>query len=593
MPPLRPPHVVSQAGPAHDKPNEMSDWESDFARQWAALPATERRRAGSLLTLVPQRAKWQGFIGAWKASSLGYWLAHRTEYPHALAVLFGGFAFYEYDEKSFWPQFRRDLWSLTENQRVAIRDAHAAALERLGLDLARNQADDRMTVASAVHHIGVPLSLWADFLGVAEHILRQDNWETWTSERWQVDVTTRCGPRTRLRDFLTANEASARRTIRELGEIRDFATAEPTSTIEDLAAVANLPFLRDEFFDEVPETAEFFRPDNLISLFARRCFLRYEDETSRLQIHLPAVEEPSGFVWRVGDLEKEALREPSWFTIDAAGFDDLIDVHLDGPIGRHTKRIAGIGEWGVYDQRREAFLDLDLRHPSQRRMGDYVLVSSRPLAHMTRVGFLEEFPENQVVRLADGARCYVTRLSPAGPEGSLTVRWATAEGDPRAHTVTFHTSLAMRAHTMLINGAERPMGDPSLPWYFLRPGPYPPITYASLLQMELTKMDNQGSASAYARLRRYVDEGAIVARADGAWRLDQQRARITRIGDSIEVSLLGLPTCMWGLGRDQEPLSVKIVGEGGLTCLRATWPASYESTILERLRRYDIDVVRS
>lgn len=579
--------LVSEFAP-DGGPSGMSEWEERLAGQWGRLTTDERRRPGSLLALVPRRAKWEEFIAAWKASPLAYWIGRKAEYPHALAVLFGGFAFFEYDETSFWPQFKRDLWPLTENQRVAIRTAHAAALARLGLDLARNQADDRMTVASAVHHIGVPLSLWADFLGVADHVLRQADWMSWPSEHWQTDVKARCGPHIRLRNFLTANEVAARATIAELGEIRDFANADPASTIEDLAGVANVPFLRDEYFDDVPETAEFFRPDNLLSLFAGRCFLRYDEENSRLQVHLPAVPDAAGSTWRVGDHEQPASREPAWFTVDGDGFARWIDVHLDGPSGRRTRRVAGIAEWGLYDQRREAFLELDLRHPSERRMGDYVLVSPRPLSHMTRNGFLRDFPENQVERLADGTRCFVTRLSPAAQEGSLALRWITSEGELLAHTITFRTRLATRGRTMFINGVERPMGDPSLPWYFLRPGPYPPITYAALTTMELTKMNNQGSASAYARLRRYMEEGVIVARPDGAWRLDHQRARIRRIGDIVEVSLLGLPTRMWALGK---PLSIEIVGEEGLTYLRGTWPATHDPAIRATLGRYDIAVV--
>jgi hypothetical protein len=580
-------HLVSEVV-ADSGPRGMSNWEAGFAEEWGRLTADERRRPGSLLALVPPRARWEEFIASWKASPLAYWLAHKSDYPHAVAVLFGGFAFFEYNETSFWPQFEHDLWSLTVTQKVAIRSAHIAALDRLGLELTRNQADDRMTVASAVHHIGVPLSIWADFLGVADHVLRQADWTSWPSEHWQSDVTARCGPHIRLRNFLTANEATARATIAELGEIRDFANADPTSTIEDLSGVANVPFLRDEYFDDVPETAEFFRPDNLLSLFAGRCFVRYDDENSRLQVHLPAVPDAAGSTWRVGDHEQAAGREPAWFTIDGDGFARWIDVHLDGPSGRRTRRVAGIAEWGLYDQRREAFLELDLRHPSERRMGDYLLVSPRPLTHMTRSGFLRDFLENQVERLADGTRCYVTRLSPAAREGSLAIRWITSDGELRAHTITFRTHLTLRGRTMFINGVERPMGDPSLPWYFLRPGPYPPISYAALTAMELTKMNNQGSASAYARLRRYTEEGVIAARADGAWRLDHQRARVRRIGDIVEVSLLGLPSRMWALGK---PLSIEIVGDGGLTYLRGTWPATHEPSIRETLGRYDIAVV--
>jgi hypothetical protein len=390
---------------------------------------------------------------------------------------------------------------------------------------------------------------------------------------------------------LITNEAAARDTITELGEIREFAISDPTTTIEDLASVANVPLLRDEYFDDVPETAEFFRPNNLLSLFAGRYFLRYDDENSRIQVHLPRVDDPINSSWRVADHEQAARREPSWMTIDSNGFDRWVDVHLETPAGRRSKRIAGVGDWGLYDQRREAFLDLDLRRDTELRMGDYVLVSARPLTHMTRKGFLSEFPENQATNLEDGTKCFVTRLSPAQMDGSLEVRWSTASGELREHTVTFRTRLSTRAKTITINGVERPMGDPSLPWYFLRPGPYPPITFGSLTSMELTKLNNQGSASAYARLERYTHEGVITPRADGAWRLDQELARLSRGDGAIVVSLLGLPSRMWFLGTDRAPDSLEIVSEDGLTFLRATWPVSYEPVIRDRLKRHSVAIV--
>ena len=101
-------------------------------------------------------------------------------------------------------------------------------------------------------------------------------------------------------------------------------------------------------------------------------------------------------------------------------------------------------------------------------MGDYVLVSARPLTHMKRKGFLGEFPGNQATNLEDGTRCFVTRLSPAALDGSLEVRWSTASGDLREHVVTFRTRLSTRTRTITVNGVERAMGD-SLPALVLPP----------------------------------------------------------------------------------------------------------------------------
>ena len=259
-------------------------------------------------------------------------------------MLFGGFAFFEYEETSFWPQFTRDLWVVSESQRTALRTVHERSINRLGLEMVRNASSDRLTVGSAVHHIGVPLSRPETF----------SEWRTMPCDSrvgsrgpptngWLTSLPA-AGPECAM-NFLIANEAAARETIAELGEIRVFANEDPTTTIEDLRSVANAPFLRDEYFDEVAETAEFFRPDNLLSLFAGRYFLRYDDENGRLEVHLPRLDEPGDAVWRVGDHTQKARREPAWMTIDSAGFEQRLDVHLESSSGTRTRNIAGVGDW--------------------------------------------------------------------------------------------------------------------------------------------------------------------------------------------------------------------------------------------------------
>jgi hypothetical protein len=575
-----------------DRPKtDIPGFEAELAARWSGVDPGSRKRAGSLLALVPSRERWQDFLRAWKSASLSYWLLHASECPHALAVLFGGFAFFEYDETSFWPQFKRDLWPMSEAQVADLRGAHERAIKALGLEMVRNASLDRMIVGSAVHHIGVPLSLWADFLAVADHTLRQPAWRSWSTEQWVADVSIRCGPRTRLLNFLKANETAARETIEELGQIRDYAMTDPATTIEDLADLAHVQFLRDEYFDEIPETAEFFRPDNLLSLFAGRYFLRYDDERDRIDVHLPRLDEPGNAVWRVGDCEQAARREPSWMAIDSAAFGRWVDVHLDASgTSRRTKRIAGIRDWGLYDQRREAFLELDLGRAPELRMGDYLLVSARAMTHMKRTGFLGQYPENQVVNLADGTRCFVTRLSPAAPDGSLQLRWATGDGELREGAVIFRTRLATGTRTIKIHGIERPMGDPSLPWFFLHPGPYPPINHADLPNVAYTKLSNTGSASAYVRLKRYAELGVVATRGDGAWRLDQERADVQRTGDIVEVWMLGRPTNMWALGNQTAPHSIEVIGKDGLTYLHGTWPASCEWDLRNRLAQHGVEV---
>ena len=89
-----------------------------------------------------------------------------------------------------------------------INRAFAKASREYNLKI-RKRPGSTDYVGSAVHHIGIPLSLWAGFLEICEWALSQDNWSALSDEEWSEVATKRSGGRKRLSDFLLDNRETA------------------------------------------------------------------------------------------------------------------------------------------------------------------------------------------------------------------------------------------------------------------------------------------------------------------------------------------------------------------------------------------------
>src|ERR1700675_4419767 len=152
----------------------LRDWETGFEKELQRVEITERQKAGALLFAVPNHASWEEFLTTVK-EEWRVWRHDLTGHPSCLLVLYGGLAFYEYDENTFWPQFAKAVGSdrLGANQQGEINVAFAKAVESLGLKIRRREGRTDY-VGSAIYHIGVPLSLWDGFLEICEWALWQD-----------------------------------------------------------------------------------------------------------------------------------------------------------------------------------------------------------------------------------------------------------------------------------------------------------------------------------------------------------------------------------------------------------------------------------
>ena len=202
-------------------------------------------------------------------------------------MLYCGLAFYEYDENRFWPQFAKVVGSeeLPANQQSEINTAFATAARRFGLEL-KLRGNGTDFVGSAVNLIGIPLSLWDGFLEVCDWALWRKDWRSLSDEEWSEMVEKRSGSRTRLRRFLTENRESASGFIKDVLDVREILSGDPQLTIGDIARAS---ILRPEYFDDVPETADFLRPQDPDSLFRFRVRLIWDEQRQNISLLLPAI----------------------------------------------------------------------------------------------------------------------------------------------------------------------------------------------------------------------------------------------------------------------------------------------------------------
>ena len=389
----------------------LNDWEDRFRGDIEKIDESKRQEAGALLPVIPNHEDWNEFLGLMKT------FFERTvgEFPCCLIILYGGLAFYEYAGHSFWPQFQKSLeTTLTSAKQGEINQAFARAANQYGLKV-RQRPGSTEYVGSAVHQIGVPLSLWDGFLEICEWALVHDNWAELSEEEWDEVATRRSGSRIRLKNFLLDNRETASDLIQEMHAARKRLIEDQQLTISDLQQAS---LLRQEYFEEVPETAEFLRPADPESLIRDRARLVWDDDQARIYLQLPAVSNDKlPAIWKIGTCTQKAASTPDTLTLNAKAFTLQIALSLES----EQQRLRGIAPWGLFDLDWNRFVNPERQHFSTHR---YTLVSPEPLDAVSRKGFDEEdSPINDLYELEDGTTCYVTRLWPVEKHAELTLTY--------------------------------------------------------------------------------------------------------------------------------------------------------------------------
>lgn len=397
--------------------NRLENWEGSLEKELECIEVAERQKAGALLRVIPSHADWDCFLATVK-EEWSIWRRDLTRYPNCLIVLYGGLAFYEYDENRFWPQFAEAVGDqFPANRQGETNRAFAKAAENLGLKIRRRDSGTDY-IGSAIYYIGIPLSLWDGFLEICEWALWQDDWKGLSDVEWAV--TKRAGSRTRLRNFLRDNREAASAFIQEMHDAREILIEDELLAISDLKQAC---ILRQEYFDEVPETAEFLRPANPESLFRDRARLVWDEQRYRINLHLPAVSNNKlPATWTVGTRTQTAAAAPDILTLNSEAFTHSLLLSLQSGQQSETQWLRGVAPWGLFDPEKTRFVNPERQ---QLPIGSYLLVSPDKLDIISRDGFDEdENPANEPYELEDGKVCYITRLWPTRKAAELSLAYA-------------------------------------------------------------------------------------------------------------------------------------------------------------------------
>ena len=402
---------------------QLENWELSFEEKLESLNAPTRHKAGALLPLIPDREEWSRFL-AIVQSEWGAWEHDLSKFPACLVVLYGGLAFYEYDERVFWSYFAKAIGkpSVPPNRQTVINQAFAQTAERLGFRILRKVSQRTLKfleielpvencttsfVGSAVYHAGIPLSFWDGFLEISEWASWQNNWSAFSDEEWEQAVIKRTGGRTRLKNFLIGNREAATQFIKELLDARDILSSNPDLSISDLSQAC---FLRPEYFDEVPETAEFLCPKNPDSLLRDRAQLVWSND--HICLRLPGLV-PSKLpaTWEVHNKHQPASTTPRELILDSSAFQQTVTLRLVYGTNASMQKLQGVRPWGLFDLDNGGRLVGFGRE--QLPLHSYILVSPQKIERIERKGFEEtDNPANDPFQLADGTICCVTHLWP-------------------------------------------------------------------------------------------------------------------------------------------------------------------------------------
>lgn len=167
------------------------------------------------MPLIPSPTEWTDFLTTIK-HDWEYWRSNLLKYPHCLLMLYDGLAFYEYEDNTFWPQFAKavGLDRITANVQTEINLAVSIIAKESGLYLKSQDYN-----GAAIFHIGIPLSLWEDFLDICEWSF-WNAWENLTDEEWEQIINKRSIGRLRLGRFLIKNREAAQKIIKEMLDAR-------------------------------------------------------------------------------------------------------------------------------------------------------------------------------------------------------------------------------------------------------------------------------------------------------------------------------------------------------------------------------------
>lgn len=406
----------------------LANWEKQFSDAIRQIAPEQRCKAGCLLAVIPDYSIWLKFTESVN-SEWSSWRTCLEQYPNCLLTLYGGLAFFEYDDNAFWPHFAKvvGLTSVSTSDQTLINSSFEKVASQLGFTIQKN--DRTLFVSTAVYHIGIPVSLWDGFLDICEWASWREDWKDCSETDWVESVNKRSGSKLRLRRFLIENRKTATDFIEEVLDVRKILHSDPNFSLSEIEKAT---ILRPEYFDEVPETAAFLRPANPDSLFNDRPKLVWDER--RISLYLPGIEDkylPA--TWSLDHLSQKASTSPSELTIDSVAFKRDLLLRLDSAETNQIQRLRGLYPFGIAD------LSLGGRFLNPDRdefpLKHYVVVASEKIEFVSEGFENEETSPNEEFLLSDHEKYYVTQLWPTDKRAKLHIKLS----DSARRTIHFRT----------------------------------------------------------------------------------------------------------------------------------------------------------
>ncbi len=251
--------------------------------------------------------------------------------------------------------------------------------------------------------------MWEHFLRVCQWALWQSNWSSLPDSEWAEVMNHRLGGHVRLIRFLTGNIEAARIFIGEMVAARKLLTENPKATLSDVS-----PNIDKRYLEEVPETADFLRPDNPDSLLDDKPRLVWRDR--RIALHLPPVTATSA-EWESLNSHVLATSVAGEMPINGGALESAVVVTLRNGDQVCTFELAGLEPYGLFDERSQRFANLKR---SRLPTSVYRLISKQPL----RLEAKEKdwaVEANQAFQLEDATQCYVSYLWPTSDRPELVI----------------------------------------------------------------------------------------------------------------------------------------------------------------------------
>lgn len=415
--------------------------ENEARAAYDRILADHRAKMGACVAALPDADELQEYLTTLHEVWSQGWCNQPARYPHLLLRLYHCVAFLRYEGNAFWASFGEAVGdhriASNPNRQTEINDVFDRISRHVGLGILHGTAGTRLCVQSGVRHVGIPIRIWRGFVEVCERLfVEAEDWKRWPDDRWQDAINLWLGGRKNLRAFFVENRPTAAKWIDEMLEARRILEKNPDRTLDDVAQVSHL---RNEYFDEVPETASFLRPIETETLFRDRprLRLRWQLGSVAIQIETPRLKSESLLPsdWFVLGQRVKASTNPVPIPLHSVAFRQDLALKLvraGGELKSH--RLRGLSPWGLWSESSGTFISLQAR---ELPVDDYVLVSQSPLNFTNRDGWLgddaDETRWNQVAQMPDGSTCFVSRLVPDARRAALEVAgWHRITFAPRA-----------------------------------------------------------------------------------------------------------------------------------------------------------------